>query len=70
MACKNCLQGDSRRSHSVGSPDAANASLYDSPGKMVFIAVAECSPACLTAVPSVPRAMPGRHSRWAASPLL
>ena len=32
--------------------------------------VTECSPACLTAVPSVSCAMPGWHTRWAASPLL
>ena len=36
MAWKNCLQSDSRRSHSVGSPDAASASLYDRSGKMIF----------------------------------
>ena len=29
VAWKNCLQSDSRRSHSVGSPDSASAALYD-----------------------------------------
>ena len=65
---KNCLQSDSQRSRSVGSPVTPSASLYDRSGKMIF--KAECSPACLTAVLSVSCAMGGRHTWWAASPLL